>query len=67
MTNTTLKIWEEYFRSGAHKSQRFGQFYINRYMPSDTVWPELFYEKDSEKALYMILGISDENGSQPSP
>jgi hypothetical protein len=55
----------EYFRSGAHKSQRFGQFYINRYMPSDTVWPELFYEKDTKKALELILGIPDENDSQP--
>lgn len=55
----------KYFRSGAHKTQRFGQFYINNYMPSGTDWPELFYEEDNDKALYMILGISDENDSQP--
>lgn len=55
----------KYFRSDAHKTQRFGQFYINTYMPSDTVWPELFYEEDNDKALKMILELSDENGSHP--
>lgn len=48
---------EEYYRSGADKTQRFGQFYINNYMPASTVWPELFYEEDTEKALNIMWGI----------
>ena len=57
MRNPVAEAAVEYFRSGADKTQRFGQFYINNYMPSDTVWPELFYEEDSQKALYILLGI----------
>lgn len=47
----------EYYNSGADKTQRFGQFYINTYMPADTNWPELYYEEDSAKAVLIILGI----------
>lgn len=65
MRNPIGEAAVEYYRTGVDKSQRFGQFYINRYMPSSTVWPELFYEEDSEKAVRMILGLPVENGSQP--
>ena len=65
MRNPIGEAAVEYYRSGADKTQRFGQFYINRYMPATTVWPELFYEEDSAKALKMILGMSDENHSHP--
>jgi len=65
MRNPIGEAAVEYYRSGADKTQRFGQFYINYYMPSDTVWPELFYEKDSKRAVELILGMSDENDSHP--
>lgn len=57
MRNPIAEAVVEYYRSGADKTQRFGQFYINRYMPASTVWPELFYEEDNEKALNIMLGI----------
>ena len=44
----------EYYRSGAHKSQRFGQFYYNRYIHDGKPWPELFYETDAAKCIEMI-------------
>lgn len=46
----------QYFRHQAktRKPLRFGQFYINEYMPADTKWPELFYETDNAKAILMI-------------
>jgi len=34
---------------------RFGQFFINNYMPPDTVWGTLFYEPLTRKALAMLL------------
>lgn len=45
----------EYYQTDKYKTQRFGQFYINQYMPSNTVWPELFYERDIFKAQQMII------------
>lgn len=44
----------EYVRSNAQKTQRFGQFFINYYMPGDTVWPEVFYEPDVFRAMEII-------------
>lgn len=44
-----------YYRSGADKTLRFGQFYINKYKPDGTAWPELFYETDNSKAMDMIM------------
>lgn len=46
----------QYYRHQAktRKPLRFGQFYINEYMPADTKWPELFYETDNAKAILMI-------------
>lgn len=45
----------EYYRSGADKTQRFGQFYYNRYIHDGQPWPELFYETDNAKAIEMIV------------
>lgn len=44
----------EYYRSGANKTQRFGQFYCNQYL-GGTPWPELFYEADNAKAILMLM------------
>ena len=57
MRNPIAEAAVQYYRTGANKTQRFGQFYIINYMPADTEWPELFYEEDSAKALKLILGI----------
>lgn len=48
-----------YYRSGAHKTLRFGQFYINKYKSDGTAWPELFYETDSAKAMDMIMDYQE--------
>ena len=57
MLNPIADAAVQYYRTGAHQTQRFGQFYINNYMPAGTVWPELFYEEDNAKALELILGM----------
>lgn len=45
-----------YYRKGYDKTQRFGQYFINHYVPSEHLpWPELFYETDNAKALLVIL------------
>ena len=43
-----------YYREGRNKTLRFGQFFLNQYLP-DVAWPELYYETDSAKALLMIV------------
>jgi hypothetical protein len=44
----------QYVRRNLQNTQRFGQFFINQYMPSNTVWPELFYEPDVFTAMELI-------------
>lgn len=45
-----------YYRDGYSKTQRFGQFFVNNYVPEQFLpWPELFYQTDDEKALRTIL------------
>lgn len=45
----------DYYKSGASKTQRFGQFFINYYLGDDNVpWPELFYEADIVKAMTIV-------------
>ena len=56
MTITMAEVLVEYYKSGASTTQRFGQFYCNRYLPLRlTPWPELFYEQDLKKAQELIL------------
>lgn len=45
----------KYYSTGADKTQRFGQFFVNTYMPPDTIWPELFYEENNLKVITMIV------------
>lgn len=45
----------KYYSTGADKTQRFGQFFVNTYMPPDTIWPELFYEENNLKVVTMIV------------
>jgi len=45
----------EYYRTKAHKSLRFGQYFVNHYLPDEYLpWPALFYETDSAVALAML-------------
>ena len=44
----------KYVRQGVQKTRRFGQYFINYYMPSETVWSELFYETDTFRAMELI-------------
>lgn len=49
-----------YFDEAADlKGIRFGQYFVNNYMPKDTVWPELFYETDTRTAIQMILNLDN--------
>jgi hypothetical protein len=43
-----------YYHEGHDKTLRFGQFFLNQYLP-DVTWDELYYEADNAKALLMIL------------
>lgn len=45
----------KYYNTGADKTQRFGQFFCNQYLPEGETWSELFYETDNFKAIQMIL------------
>lgn len=61
-TNTPVaQALLEYYRSGRNTILRFGQYYVNWHMPSDTQWPELFYETDTAKAIQMIVDREQEN------
>lgn len=63
MDNTMNRLAEvlvEYYKSGASTTQRFGQFYCNRYLPIGKSWPELFYERDLVKAQDMIFTYLNE-------
>ena len=53
------EVLVEYYKSGASKTLRFGQFYHIRYI-LEKPWPELFYEQDLKKAQEMILTYLDE-------
>jgi hypothetical protein len=62
MTTPSIgEIAARYFREGHDKTQRFGQFFINYYMPSDTVWPELFYEEDDTAAVEAVIQYLQDN------
>lgn len=52
MLDNVAEAAVEYFKTD--RTERFGQWYINNYMPKDTVWPELFYEWYNVKAMEMI-------------
>lgn len=52
---------KNYYSTGANKSQRFGQFFYNRYIHTGKPWPELFYETDNAKAIEMIVNYIEEN------
>ncbi len=51
----------EWYMHGYHKTQRLGQFLINRdVIPREHLpWPELFYEQDAEKVIRLIFGPMD--------
>ena len=39
----------------APNSQRFGQWICNDYCPTNSTWPELYYEPNDRKAFNMIV------------
>jgi hypothetical protein len=43
-----------YYREGHAQTLRFGQFFLNQYLPN-VAWDELYYETDNAKALLMIV------------
>jgi hypothetical protein len=53
-------VVSKYYSLGANKTQRLGQFFINHYLPANTVWPELFYEEDITKASMMMLNYLEQ-------
>lgn len=56
-TEALAKALVEYYKTGAHKTQRFGQYFINYYLPAEySPWPELFYERDNDKAMQVLIG-----------
>lgn len=63
ITIKDLEIFKQDYLNNKYPEQRFGQAFYNQYF-SGTValeewqrvpWPELFYEKNSEKAEAIIL------------
>jgi len=52
---TVLYTARERYRREADTTLRFGQWYINTYRPAHNPWPELFYERDDDKAWQMII------------
>ena len=43
------KAWIEYhFIPRVTRTERFGQYLCNRYVPEDSPWPALFFAKDKE-------------------
>ena len=50
MISESLMQW-----SRSDSKLRYGQYFINHYMPSDTVWPELFYEVNHHMCITMLL------------
>lgn len=57
MKHPIMKFIAEYKKQSA---ERAGQFFVNRYIKEKS-WPELFYEKDDKKALWMIREWFDMN------
>lgn len=53
--NQIGEIATRYFFSRANEKQRFGQFFVEWYLPPDAKWSELFYEEDNAKAFYMVM------------
>lgn len=46
----------QYYKNDAEKHQRFGQYFVNYFLPREyTPWPELFYEKDTRKAVDLLI------------
>ena len=50
---TIGEIVVRYYREGYDRTLRFGQFFLNQYLP-DKAWPELYYETDNAEALRII-------------
>ena len=56
----------KYHQSGAARTQRLGQYFINQHVPSeDLPWPELFYEKDDYQCIQMMVEYAN-NGIRRS-
>ena len=54
--NELVRFHELFTRSGqARLGIRFGQAWINEYLPANQADPELFYETDEDKAIALIL------------
>lgn len=47
-----LSCWLNQFEQREYKGERLGQRFCNEYIKYP--WPELFYEKDYEKAVALI-------------
>jgi len=54
VVSTALIEWRQLHADGSTK-QRFGQWYVNKHMPRNTVWPEVFYETDPDIAWRLIV------------
>jgi hypothetical protein len=49
-------FYEQFRRSGlARRGYRFGQAWINEYLPANQADPEIFYEEGDEKAYALIM------------
>jgi hypothetical protein len=53
MQRATIKILKRYYSQGHDKTERLGQFFLNRYLP-DTQWPKLYYNEDTVEAAHII-------------
>jgi hypothetical protein len=54
MTCTRDEVKRAYYQADPAKIQRLGQWFIANFFPLETD-PDLFYEKDPEKALDLIM------------
>ena len=49
---TIEKLLQNYYAGGHNKHERFGQYFVNRYISQP--WPELFHERDVVKAVRVV-------------
>ena len=57
--NATISLAQIAYAIGVYykgnRQLRLGQFMVNTFMTPDTLWPELFYEGDDEKAAKIFF------------
>jgi hypothetical protein len=57
---TLTKLSEEYGNwYQTPRILRFGQYILNRYLPGDQSWPEVYYEEDTRKVFARIMEVLD--------